>query len=241
MSVSPSSVPPPSSPVLSAGQIQTLAQIGEERSADVGDVLFRVGDRTYPLIVIVEGEVAILDPQGNEIIRHGESKFVGEMNLLSGQSVFLTAVATEPLRYIAVDREALRPLLFEDGPLSDLILSTLISRREALQRIHGVGIEIVGPHSSPATMRLLEFVRSNRVPYAWRDSSRAGDPEAAELVAGLDEDSLPLVRIPGGVELKGPSAGELWRAVGIGRELEAREDVDLLVIGAGPAGLGSAV
>ena len=80
-----------------------------------------------------------MDAAGNEIVRHGTSKFLGELNLLSGQTVFLTAVVTQPLRYIAVDRDVLRSLLFEDGPLSDLVLSAFISRREALQRVQGVG------------------------------------------------------------------------------------------------------
>src|SRR5947207_1625663 len=107
--------------MLSASQLATLSRLGEERTASVGDVLFRVGDRRYPFIAIIEGEVAILDAAGNELVRHGASGFLGEMNLLSGQTVFLTAVVTKPLRYIAVDRDALRPLLFEDGPLSDQI------------------------------------------------------------------------------------------------------------------------
>ena len=231
----------PASPTLSAGQLETLAAIGEERTADVGDVLFRVGDRTYPFIAIIEGEVAILDAADNEIVRHGASKFVGELNLLSGQTVFLTAVATEPLRYIAVDRDALRALLFEDGPLSELLLSTFISRREALQQVQGLGIEIVGPHTSAATMRMLDYVRTNRLPYTWRDPARADDLDTRELVEGLDDASLPIVRLPGGPELYAPTPGEVSRALGIGRELAEREEVDLLVVGAGPAGLGAAV
>src|SRR5215510_2525091 len=139
---------PPASPALSASQLATLAALGEERTADVGDVLYRVGDRSYPFIAIREGEVAIVDASGNEIVRHGASGFLGELNLLSGQTVFLTAVVTRPLRYVAVDRDRLRALLFEDGPLSDLVLSTFIARREALQRVGGIGVEIVGPHSS---------------------------------------------------------------------------------------------
>src|SRR5471030_2888579 len=112
--------------MLSASQLATLAQLGEERTARVGDVLFRVGDQRYPFIAIVEGEVGILDAADNEVIRHGPSGFLGEVNLLSGQTVFLTAVVTKPLRYIAVDRDALRPLLFDDGPLSDLLLTTFV-------------------------------------------------------------------------------------------------------------------
>ena len=150
----------PGSPVLSASQLETLAAIGEERTARVGDVLFRVGDRRYPFVAIVEGEVAILDADGNEIIRHRSSGFLGELNLLSGQTVFLTAVVTQPLRYIAVDRDALRPLLFEDGALSDLLLTTFIARREALQQVAGIGLEIVGPHSSASTTRSRGATRS---------------------------------------------------------------------------------
>jgi thioredoxin reductase (NADPH) len=229
----------PASPLLSATQLARLAQLGEERTADVGDVLYQVGDRSYPFIAIVEGEVAIVDAAGNEIVRHPSSGFLGEMNLLTGQTVFVTAVAMQPLRYIAVDRDALRPILFEDGPLSDLLLSTFIERREALQQVDGIGLEVVGPHSSEATMRMVEWARSNRLPFAWRDPER--DQAAAALVAGLDAADLPVIRLPGGTELRGPSSGQVSRALGIGRELAPREEVDLVVVGGGPAGLGAAV
>jgi thioredoxin reductase (NADPH) len=231
----------PTRPQLSASQLETLARLGEERTAGAGDVLYRVGDRRYPLIVIVEGEVAVLDEAGHEIVRHGAAGFLGELNLLSGQTVFVTAVATQPLRFIAVDRSDLRRLLFEDGPLSDLLLSTFIARREALEAVQGVGLEIIGPHSSDATRRMAEFASSNRLPHIWRDSERADDPAAAALVAGLDAGSLPLVRLPGGAELLGPTTAQVSRALGIGRELAQREEVDLAVVGGGPAGLAAAV
>jgi thioredoxin reductase (NADPH) len=221
-------MPAPASPVLSASQLAALAELGEERTAKTGDVLYRVGDATYPFIAIIEGEVAILDAAGNEIVRHGASKFLGEMNLLTGQTVFLTAVVTAPLRYVAIERDALRSLLFEDGFLSELLLSTFTARREALQRVQGIGPEIVGPHTSAATMRMVEFARSNRLVFTWRD----------EAVAGV---ALPLVRLPGGAELHAPSTGQVMRALGIGLELQPREEVDLLVVGGGPAGLGAAV
>jgi thioredoxin reductase (NADPH) len=227
------------SPSLSSSQLALLAEHGEERTASVGDVLFRVGDRRYPFIAIVEGEVAILDSAGHEIIRHGASGFLGELNLLSGQTVFLTAVVTQPLRYVAVDRDDLRELLFDDGPLSDLLLSTFIARREALQQFDGIGLEVIGPHSSGTTVQMVEFLRSNRVPLTWRDPER--DASAADLIAGLPAESLPLVRLPGGMELCGPSTGEVLRALGIGAELAAREEVDLVVVGGGPAGLAAAV
>ena len=165
---------------------------------------------------------------GQEIIRHGPSRFLGELNLLSGQTVFVTAVVTQPLRYIAVDRDVMRELLFDDGPLSDLVLSTFIARRELLQTVEGLGLQIVGPHSSSATMRMLDFVRSNRLPFTWQDEAPA-------------DGDAPQVRLPGGAELSAPSMGQLMRALGIGRELAPREEVDLLIVGGGPAGLGAAV
>jgi thioredoxin reductase (NADPH) len=219
----------PPSPLLSPSQLAALAEIGEERSAPAGELLYQVGDRTYPFVAILEGEVAIIDAAGNELVRHGPSGFLGELNLLSGQTVFVNALVAEPLRYIAVERAKLRRLLDEDGPLSDLLLSTFISRREALQSAQGVGLEIVGPRSSEPTMRILEFARANRIPCTWQD---------AVPVAG---GTLPLVRLPGGAELHGPTAGELLRALGIGLELAPREEVDLLIVGAGPAGLAAAV
>ena len=220
---------PPPDPLLSTAQVATLAAVGEERTARAGEFLYQVGDATYPFIAILEGEVAVLDVAGNEVVRHGPGNFLGEMNLLSGQTVFLTAVAATPLRYLTVDREALRALLFDDGPLSDLVLSTFITRREALQRVQGIGLEIVGPRSSEATLEMIRFVRANLLPFSWHDEPA---PDGVEP---------PLVRLPGGLELQHPSNGDVLRALGVGRELEPREEVDLLIVGAGPAGLAAAV
>jgi thioredoxin reductase (NADPH) len=229
----------PTSRVLSSSQLATLAKHGEERSAEVGEKLFEIGDKTYPFIAVIEGRVAVLDGAGREIISHGASGFLGEMNLLSGQTVFLTAVVTEPMRYIAVDREELRRLLFDDGSLSDLLLSAFIERRELLQQRDGIGLEIVGPHDSAETRRLLDFARRLRLPHSWLAPEESA--EVAALIERTDPDELPIVRLPGGAELRRPTNGELSRALGIGLELEQREEVDLLVIGGGPAGLGAAV
>jgi thioredoxin reductase (NADPH) len=225
--------------VLSDSQLATLAEQGEELTAEVGETLFQVGDTTYPFIAVREGEVSITDAAGREIVRHGPSSFLGEMNLLSGQTVFLTAIVTQPLRYVAVDREVLRRLLFEDGSLSDLLLSAFIERRELLQREQGVGIEIFGPRDSAETRRLLDFARRQRLPNSWLAPEES--EEAAAVLADLAPEEIPLVRLPGGAELRRPTNGQLSRALGIGRELERREEVDLVIVGGGPAGLGAAV
>jgi thioredoxin reductase (NADPH) len=233
-----------STQVLSQEQIDLLAEHGEERTAEVGDPLFAIGDRTYPFMAIIEGEAAIRTESGHELIRHGPSGFVGELNLLTGQTVFLNAVATEPMRYIAVDRMVLRELLFENPDLSDLLLSAFVARRELLQGEDGLGIEVIGPRSSERTRGIAEWLRNARIPYVWRDPEQpahADDREAKDLIESLGPDRLPLLRVPGGLELEGPSNGELSRALGIGLELAEREEVDLLILGGGPAGLGAAV
>jgi thioredoxin reductase (NADPH) len=233
-----------SSEILSETQLELLAEHGEERTAEAGDVLFDVGDKGYPFMAILEGEVAIRDQAGNDLIRHGPSGFVGEMNLLTGQTVFLRAIVTEPVRFIAVDRLELRSLLFEKPDLADLLLPAFVSRRELLQGETGLGIEVVGPRSSERTRGTVQWLRNARIPYTWRDPEspdHSGDVELANLVGSLPPAQLPLVRLPGGLELQGPTNGELSRALGIGLELAEREEVDLLIVGGGPSGLAAAV
>jgi thioredoxin reductase (NADPH) len=229
----------PAARVLSSTQLELLAEHGEEHVAGVGEKLYEIGDATYPFIAIIDGEAAILDGAGSEIVRHGASGFLGEVNLLSGQAVFVTAVVTQPMRYIALPREKLRALLFDDPSLSDLILGALVERRELLQQRQGIGPEIIGPRDSPDTRRLLEFARAQRLPHTWIDpteTTAGADPATEPSVS-----AMPLVRLPGGVELLNPSNGELSRTLGIGLELAPREEVDLLIVGGGPAGLGAAV
>lgn len=231
----------PLSPVLSPGQVRTLAERGEERTAAEGEFLFRIGDARYPLIVVLVGEAAILDGAGNEIARQGPGGFLAELNLMTGQTVYVDCVVTQPMRYIAVEREEVRTLLTEDGALADVLLHTFMRRREILQEQEGVGFEVIGPRSSAPTRRLIDYARRSRLPYVWRDAEGGDDPEAAAIVADAEPSDLPLVRLPGGAELRGPSNGELSRALGVGLELKPLEEVDLAVIGAGPAGLGAAV
>jgi thioredoxin reductase (NADPH) len=221
--------------VLSASQLRTLAARGVERRVAEGEKLYGIGDHTYPFIAILEGEAAVLDAMGNEIVRHGPQGFLGEISLLSGQTVFVDAVAATPMRYIAVERIELKRLLSNDPALSDLLLGAFVERREALQVLPGTGVKIVGDRNSSDTRRLTEFVRRQRIPFTWEEPIDAGG------TARRDPTEMPLVLLPGDGELHNPSNGQLSRALGIGLELAPHEEVDLLVVGGGPAGLGAAV
>lgn len=224
--------------MLSPDQLDILRAHGEERTAAAGEVLFKIGDERYPLIALLEGEATIRDRDGNEIVRHRATGFLGETNLLSGMTVYITAVAETPLRYIAVEREALRELLSEEGRLADLLLSTFIARREGLQVRGGIGVEVFGPRDSAATREAVEFLRLSRLPFTWHNTAHG---DGSEVIEGLAPEQLPLVRLPGGTDLHAPSDGEISRRLGVGRKLDPLEEVDLLIVGAGPAGLGAAV
>ena len=128
-----------------------LRQHGEERTAEVGELLFNIGDEHFPFIAIVEGEAVVQGESGMEIVRHGKSGFLGELSLLTGQTAYVAAVAATPLTYIAVDREKIRELLNEEGPFADLVLSTFVARRERLQTQEGIGVEVFGPRGHERT------------------------------------------------------------------------------------------
>ncbi len=241
MQAGKSLAPTPTNPQLAPSQIANLAEYGTEQTAPAGTTIYCIGQSLLSFIVILEGEVAVVDGAGVEIVRHGQNGFLGELNLLNGQTSMVSAIALTPLRYLAVPRDTFRTLLFDDAPLSDVFLSTIIARRELLERVSGLGVEIFGPRSSQLTVELVQYTRSNRVPAVWRDTDDPNDPEAAATIAELEPVSLPLVRLPGGAELHAPSTGQLSRALGIGAELAELEEVDLAVLGAGPAGLGAAV
>jgi thioredoxin reductase (NADPH) len=228
----------PISAVLSDAQLDLLRQHGEERTAAPGEVLFKIGDQRFPFVAIVEGEAVVQGESGIEIVRHGKSGFLGELSLLTGQTAYVTAVAATRLQYIAVEREEIRKLLNDEGPLADLILSTFIARRERLQTQADIGVAVFGPRSSEQTRAVTDFLRTSRIPFNWHNTSEG---DGAEEIEGIEPDSLPLVRLPGGQELLAPSSGQISRELGIGRVLAQREEVDLLIVGGGPAGLGAAV
>src|SRR5262249_22463554 len=100
---------------------------------------------------------------------------------------------------------------------------------------------IVGPHSSEPTRHLVEFARRNSLPFTWLDTDRPEHAQGLAQISGLADNEIPLVRLPGGPELRNPSPGEVSRALGIGLDLDQAVTAALLVAGGGPAGLGAAV
>lgn len=234
-------------PVLTPEQQSVLAEAGAARSFRSGEMLFAVGDASYDLLVIVSGRVAIIDGYGQAdertIVEHGPGKFLGELNLLTGQAVYLTAVAREPTQTIAVPLSGLRKVLAQDATLSDILMRALLLRRAILLGA-GVGLRVIGSRYSSDTGRLLEFLARARVPSTWMDLETDPGAEALLSSAGVAPHETPVVISQGATLLRNPSNAELAAAVGLAGpdQASAKDDtVDLLIVGTGPAGLAAAV
>jgi thioredoxin reductase (NADPH) len=230
-------------PRLSAEQIAVLERIGERIEVKPGDALFREGDASCDFYVILEGSVAIVEDFAGEervIGVHGPGRFLGELSLLTGQSVFLTAVVREPGEVLRVPVEKLRELVARDPTLGDLILRAYLIRRSLLIGL-GTGFRIIGSRYSPQARRLREFAVRNRLPHRWIDLEEDREAERLLRQLGVAPEETPIVIVDDRTVLRNPSNADVARALGLTAPHRGDEVCDLVVVGAGPAGLAAAV
>ena len=193
--------------------------------------------------VIESGTVAIVQGYGAEnrvIAIHGPHRFLGELSLLIGQRLYLTGVAREPGEVIQVPLGKLWALVGEDKAMSDLILGAFMARRSILINV-GTGIKLIGSRYSPDSRRLREFLARNRMPYVWVDLEVDDEAEALLSGLGVEASETPVVIASGGEILRNPSAAELGSAIGLGSTGAPPALCDVIVVGAGPAGLSAAL
>jgi thioredoxin reductase (NADPH) len=229
-------------PRLSDDQILELEPHGERRSVEAGDVLFDVGDIVEDFIVILSGEVAVVGHFGDvegRIAVHGRGRFLGEIGLLTGQASFVKALAVEPGEVLALPLEALRDVVAFDAELGDLVVRAFLARRWLLIG-QGAGFTIVGSCYARDTRRLRDFAARNRLPHRWIDVEE--DPEAEALLERLHvaPEETPIVIWRDRV-LRRPSNAELAEAIGLRAPYPSDGVCDLVVVGAGPAGLAASV
>jgi len=198
------------------------------------------------MIVLLEGEVNIFEYFGksneNVLITYGPREFLGEMGLLTGQGVYVTAVSISEGRILRIPAEQLRVIMSEEADLSELILRAFLVRRTRLTSLGG-GPILVGSRFDRETRRLVAALARNRVSSRWLQLE--GSQEAEALLRELDVriEQLPMVVLPGGSLLLKPTSLALLDALGMtDAPLRGRsENCDLLVVGGGPAGLSAAV
>jgi thioredoxin reductase (NADPH) len=230
-------------PKLTDEQIRTLAEGAERRPTQRGEVLYAQGERTSEFFVVLSGMVAVVEGTGDEekVVRvHGPRRFLGELGLLEDQPAFVGVVVAEPGEVLAVPVDALRRLVLGDPVLGDLILRAYLVRRSLLIGL-GNGFRIIGSCYSPDTKRLLEFAARNRLPHRLVDLEKDRQAETLLRRFGVTTEDTPVVVLRGTEVLRNPGNAELARRMGL-RQPEAEHRLhDLIVVGAGPAGLAAVV
>jgi thioredoxin reductase (NADPH) len=241
---------PPEQPgnrvVLSSVQLSVLRRYGTENAVGDGQVLVADGDETYDLIVVLEGEVQIIEHYGQAhevvIVTYGPGEFLGEMGLLTGQRVYLTEVASAAGRVLRIPVDQVHVIMTQELDLSEVILRAFLARHSRLTQ-RGSGVTLVGSRVDIDTRRLLEVLARNRLSSRWLELE--GSPEAEAMLADLHVSvtDLPIVVVPGGPVLRNPSSRALLDALGLATAGvgDPSDLCDLLVVGGGPAGLAAAV
>src|SRR5215204_1620525 len=225
-------------------QIEVLRSYGHTRETEAGQVLFRAGDASNDFFVILEGEVEVIDDFTGEVRTVGvfsAGTFLGDLHMLTGQGVPLSAVVSVGGEVLAIPRERLKEVVTEEFELSNILLDTFLARRSFLMRM-GVGLRIIGSrHSSDAT-RLREFATRNRLPYVWVELEEDRNKAEALLERfGAKPSETPVTIWQGKDVLKNPTNPELGRIMGLKIDVPRERTYDLVVVGAGPAGFGAAV
>jgi len=230
-------------PRLRTDQIEILKRYGEIKKTEVGEVLFRAGDTENDFVVVLEGEVKVGDDFAGESRTIGvfqEGRFLGELNMLTGQAMYLTGVVSEAGEVLAIPRERLKEVVTEEPNISDIILRAFLARRSYMVKT-GIGLRIIGSRHSPDAARLREVAARNRVPHVWIELE--DDPKAEALLArfGAKPSETPVTVWQGEEVLKNPTNLEFARTTGLEVEAPLDRTYDLVVVGAGPAGLGASV
>lgn len=209
-----------------------------------GEILFRPGDASYDLFVVLEGELEIVseDDEGETIIatwRPGE--FAGELALFTKQRRFVTGRVKTPGRLLVVGPLKLRQLMRSHPVLGDTIFAALVARREQLRTGDGAhAIRIIGSRYSPEAMRLRTYAERSRLAHTWIDIEDADDVGALLESMGIPPGEIPVVVTPNGI-LRRPTPGELAEHLGLTYRVTPNSSIDLVVVGMGPAGLAAAV
>ncbi|MGW4463765.1 FAD-dependent oxidoreductase [Micromonospora sp. NPDC004704] len=235
--------PAPRGPVLDDGQFRRLAAYGEEEHAVAGRDLYASGDDSYDFFLLVGATVDIvrdataIEPE-RLIYQGGPGDFLGELNLLTGQHVYLTARVVSAGTVVRIGAAMLRRALAEQVDIADILVEAFRERREVIGAAAGNALQLVGRPDAADTLDLRTYVTQMLLPHSWLDA--ASDPGRSLMrLAGLGEDELPAAMVNRTV-LRRATPRSVAEVLGLTYRADGRP-VDLVVVGAGPAGLAAAV
>jgi len=232
-------------PTLAPAEIERMRRFGTLRSYAAGDAMAQVGETEHGLTVVLSGEVAISDrdqrgdPQ--PIVIHHAGSFMGELAQLSGRPSLVDARAIGAVEALIIAPERLRALLVAEADLGERIMRALILRRVGLLEIGAGGPVVVGPAGNGDVLRLEGFLARNGHPHHRLDPAEDADARALIERFHIGPGQLPIVLCPGGQLLRNPSERELARCLGLVGPVDPNHLYDVAVVGAGPAGLATAV
>ena len=232
-------------PTLEASEIERVRRFGEVRTYGAGEALVTVGQVGPGLMIVLAGEIDVTqrDENGRRelIVTHGPGAFTGELAQLEGEPVLVDVHAQTPVEALVIAPNRLRALLIAEADLGERIMRAMILRRVSLIESGAGGPVIVGRAEHGDVLRLEGFLRRNGHPHHRLDPER--DPAARALIERfhVDPGQLPIVLCPDGSLLRNPGEVELARCLGLVRPIDPDRIYDVAIVGAGPAGLATAV
>ena len=232
-------------PALDAEDMERMRRFGVPQTYADGEHLFESGKASGGTYLIESGKVRITgrDLQGRPmpVVDHGPGSFTGELGQLSGRRSFVDGTAVGEVKATYIAAEQMHSLLIAEAALGERIMRALILRRVALIESGAGGPVILGWADSSGVARLRNFLQRNGIPHQLLDPHE--HPEAREAVEryGADGAELPIVLCPDGSVLHNPTETTLAKCIGMLDRESADRIYDIVVVGAGPAGLAAAV
>jgi thioredoxin reductase (NADPH) len=231
-------------PTLTPTQIKRIAAHGKVRSIRPGEVLVEAGAHVVPFFVITAGRVEVIRPSGTTetlVAVHQPGQFTGEVNMLSGRPALVRSRAGDVGEVIELDREQLLALVQTDSELSELIMRAFILRRVELIA-HGFGdVVLVGSNHCSGTLRVKEFLTRNGHPYSYIDLDRDTDVQDLLDRFHITAGDVPVLICRGEVVLRSPTNQQIAGCLGFNEVIDETHIRDVVIVGAGPAGLAAAV
>jgi thioredoxin reductase (NADPH) len=232
-------------PVLSEAEMARLARFGRRRQWQDGEAIFVAGGGNPGMLVIHAGRVRIsqCDGMGNAqtIVEHGPGHFTAEVGQLSGAPALASAHAIGTVDALHIPTESMRALVVAEAELGERIMRALILRRVGLIEAGTSAPVLVGEPGSAELFRVQTFLSSNGHPHMVLDPATSANARALLRMYAPAPDELPLVVCPDGEVKKNPSLAELGRCLGLLPDLDPDKVYDVIVVGAGPSGLATAV
>jgi thioredoxin reductase (NADPH) len=229
-------------PKLSAAEVDVLAGLAKICSFEDGETIIQAGQRGLSLYVVKSGEIAIVDESRAEpvtIVVHGPGEFTGDVSLLTDRPSVISAYARGACQAYCVSQANLRQVIQGIPDLSDKLLEAFQTRRLMLEKSGFVGVRLFGRLDDPDVTVIREFFDKNRVPHTLIDADDA-DGQAALQSLGVAPEQLPFVSCNRGTRAPRPTVTRLAECLGLKRQIST-EPFDLVIVGAGPAGLAAAV